>query len=127
MKEVYRDEGLVEGTHTGGTGDASLYDSEVHFDISDCIGRLLENVTKGTSAVISAQTRHTVTASGVTWDDGDEYIVYVGAVKNAIISSTEVCRMSGFAYPRTELGPGGVHPKHEDRDRRVMDGKKYRK
>lgn len=127
MKEVYRDEGLLTGTHTGGTGDAALYDPEVHFDITVAVGRLLENVTKSTSAVVTAETRHTCTAPTVTWDDGDEYVLYVGAVKNAVISSTEVCRMSGFAYPRDELGPDGIHPKHADRDRRVMDGEMSRK
>ena len=127
MKEIYKDEGLLTGTHTGGTGDTALKDESVHFDITDAIGRLLENVTKDTSGLVTAQTRNTATATGVTWDDGDEYVLYVEATKNAVISRTEVCRMSGFAYPRTELGPDGIHPKHEDRDRRVMDGEMVRK
>jgi len=127
MKEVYKDEGLLTGTHTGGVGDVALYDADVHFDITYAIGRLLENVTKDTSAVVTAHTRNTCTAPAVTWDNGDTYILYVEAAKNAVISSTEVCRRSGFAYPRDELGPDGIHPRHADRDRRVMDGEMRRK
>ena len=127
MKETYLDEGLLTGTHTGGAGDAALCDTDVHFDITYAIGRLLENVTQDTSGVVTAHTRNTATATGVTWNDGDTYILYVEATKNAVISSTEVCRQSGFAYPRDELGPDGIHPRHADRDRRVMDGEMRRK
>ena len=128
MKEVYKDEGGITGrTHSGGVGDVALQDFGVHFDVHYAIGRLLENVTQDTSGVVTAHTRHTATATGVTWDDGDEYVLYLEATKNAVISSTEVCRMSGFAYPRDELGPDGIHPRHADRDRKVMDGERRRK
>lgn len=127
MKEVYKDEGFLTGFHAGGMGATALYDEDVHFDVLYAIGRLLENVTQDTSAVVASHTRNTCTAAGVTWDTGDAYVLYVGATKNAVISSTEVCRMSGFAYPRDELGPDGIHPSHADRDRRVMDGEKRRK
>lgn len=126
MRAVYRDKGLLEGTHRGASGVAALYDPNVHFEVTHALGRLLENVTQSTSGVVTAQTLNTATAAGVTWDAGDEYVLYVGAKKNATISSTEVCRRSAFAYPYWELGPGGIHPDHEDADRRVMDGQRAR-
>jgi hypothetical protein len=114
MKEKYTDEGLLSGTHSGADGSASLQDLTVHFEITHAIGRLLKNVTQDTSAVVTAHTLNTCTAPAVSWDNGDEYILYVGATADAVISSTVVCRKSGFAYPRWELGPGGIHPDHED-------------
>ncbi len=122
MKEIYRDTGLVEGSHGGGNAASALVDlsGNVDFVITYAIGRLLENTTQDTSGVVTAQTENTLTASGVTWDLNDTYILYVGATKNAVISRTEVCRQSAFAYPEWELGERGIHPDHEDKDEREM-------
>ena len=127
MKEVYKDTGLLTGTHGGSSGAAALYDEDVHFDITYAIGRLLENVTQGTSAVVTSHTRNTCTAPGVSWNSGDSYILYVGATKNAVISSTEVCRRSGFDTPFWKLGPDGIDPKNADEDRHKMDGQRARR
>jgi len=37
------------------------------------VGMILYNVTQGTSGEVTAVTQTTMTATGVTWDDGDEY------------------------------------------------------
>lgn len=37
------------------------------------VGMTLFNLTQDTSGTITAVTTHTITATGVTWDDGDEY------------------------------------------------------
>lgn len=125
-KEVYRDEGLLTGTHQGSDAASALYDPDVHFNITYAIGRLLENTTQDTSGLVTAHTLNTATATGVTWDNGDSYVLYVGATKDAVISSTVICRQSGFAYPNWELNESGIHPDHEDIDRDTMDPRAVR-
>jgi len=135
VKEAYKDEGLLEGVHKGGDGATALLawngiwsvnTPRVDFIITDCIGRLLENVTQDTSGVVTAETEFTLTATGVTWDTDDEWILYAEDTKNAVISSTVICRRSGFAYPRWELGPGGIHPDHEDKKPEEVRGRRAR-
>jgi hypothetical protein len=130
MKETYRDTGLLTGTHQGATG-ADLYDPEVHFDVLYAIGRLVEDVTDGSSGLVTSHARNSVTAtltggSNNFWTTGDTYILYVGATKNAVISSTEVCRICGFACPKDQL-VNGAHPKCEDAPQEAMLGEKGRR
>ena len=119
-REVYRDEGLVKGTHHGADGAAALYDPDVHFEITHALDRLLSNETQGTSGLVTAQSLNTATATGVTWNSGDEYILYVGATPDAILSKTYTCRKSGFAYPKRELVEG-EHPSWKDIPRRSKE------
>jgi hypothetical protein len=126
VKEIYRDTGLVTGFHAGSTG-AALYDSTKDFEVLYSIGRLVENDTDGSSGLITAHTTDTVTVTltGGTnnfWTHGDAYTIYVGATANAKLSSTEVCRLSGFATPR-DLLVDGVLPEFDDIDDYVMDTK----
>ncbi len=129
MKELYRDTGLVEGSHGGGDAAAALSDTsgKVDFTLTSCVGRLLENTTQDTSGAVTAETATTLTATGVTWDTDDEYVLYVTDTKNSLISSTEVCVRSGFAYPYWKLGEGGIHPDHKDVDERKMTGEMRRR
>jgi len=63
---------------SGGAGNAALTDSTVNFQEPGYViyanqGMVLYNVTQGTSGPVTAVTTHTLTATGVTWDDGDAY------------------------------------------------------
>lgn len=124
MRETYRDTGMT-GTHRGATGSASLYDDTKDFEVFNAIGRLLANTTTGASGLVTAQTKHTVTAtltggSSATWASGDAYTLYFGASASAVLSSTWVCRRSGFAAPREDL-EDDILPEFVDADQRDMD------
>ena len=67
---------LLQGTHSGGIGDASLNDPYANFQdrgVQANVGMVLYNTTQSTGGVVTAVTATTITATGVTWDDGDAY------------------------------------------------------
>jgi len=70
-------ESLILGVdNSGGAGNAFLTDSLIDFNDKGVYagrGMILENVTAGTEGPVTAMTTHTLTATGVTWDDGDTY------------------------------------------------------
>lgn len=126
MKEVYKDTGWLTGTHQGANG-ADLYDTSKDFEVSDCVGRLITNDTDGSQGLVTANTTNTltVTLTGGTnnnWQNGDEYTIYIGATANAVISTTEVCKKSGFATPYRDL-VDGERPDWADDDQKKMDVK----
>jgi hypothetical protein len=62
----------------GAPGHAALGDTEVNFvdmGVKAGVGMTLYNLTAGTSGPITAVATHSLTATGVTWDDGDLYRV----------------------------------------------------
>jgi hypothetical protein len=64
--------------NSGGAGNAFLTDTlSVDFaqvaGVRANVGITLFNLTQDTNGTITAVTAHTITAAGVTWDDGDEY------------------------------------------------------
>jgi len=61
--------------NSGGAGNAFLTDSQVDFTafIEANVGMILYNVTQSTSGPVTAVTQTTLTATGVTWNDGDTY------------------------------------------------------
>ena len=59
---------------SGGSANAALSDSTADFDdIQAGVGMVLYNTTQGTNGPVTARTPTTLTATGVTWDDGDAY------------------------------------------------------
>jgi len=62
---------------SGGAANVSLQDSSQHFvtdsGIKANVGMVLYNLTADTSGEVTAVTETTMTATGVTWDDGDLY------------------------------------------------------
>jgi len=74
---------------SGGAANAFLTDSQVDFTLLGVqanVGMVLYNTTQGTSGQITAVTVHTVTAAGVTWDDGDAYrLVAIDAQQRSTI------------------------------------------
>jgi hypothetical protein len=68
---------------SGGAGNLFLTDSQAHFidsGIEANVGMVLYNLTQDVSGVVTNVEIHTLTAAGVTWDDGDEYrIVAINA------------------------------------------------
>jgi len=68
---------LIAGTHDGaGPGDAALQDNDAHFltkGVQANVGMVLYNLTDSTSGPVTAVTETTITATGVTWDNGDSY------------------------------------------------------
>lgn len=107
-RESYRDTGLTTGKHKSSSYTDRLYDDTKMFSVLDCIGRLLSNDTDGSSGVIFAQTDNTVSATlsgGATniWTENDKYTIYVTDTGNAVLSTTWICKKSGFSFPRTML------------------------
>ena len=68
---------LIHGyDDSGGAANVSLQDLTWDFvqrGVEASQGMILYNVTAGTSGEVTAVTTNTMTATGVTWDDGDEY------------------------------------------------------
>ncbi len=61
---------------SGGAGNASLQDLDALFadaGLKPNEGMILYNTTQATSGAITAVTQTTLTATGVTWDNGDAY------------------------------------------------------
>jgi len=124
-KEVYRDTGLAFGTHHGKLTLSKLRSPGVDFDAIGAVGRLVSNDTDGSSGtvVLASPLSKTeglsyllvVLAGGATnrWNPGDAFTLYIGTVANARISSTEICKKSGFAYPKDTL-VDGEHPDETD-------------
>ena len=76
---------------SGGAANAFLTDSTVDFlaaanRVEAGVGMILYNTTAGTNGPVTAVTNHTITATGVTWDDGDGYrIVLIDAIERSTI------------------------------------------
>lgn len=71
-------EALAVGVdNSGGAGNASLQDTQVTdfrtLGIEANVGMILYNTTQNTSGAVTAVGANTITATGVTWDDGDAY------------------------------------------------------
>ncbi len=68
---------LLSGAHDGaGPGDAALQDLDAQFTtrgVQANVGMVLYNLTDDTSGPVTAVTETTITATGVTWDNGDLY------------------------------------------------------
>lgn len=78
-------EQVVNGTHDGGDGQASMTDSGATFTIDALIGRTVYNQTDGSSGPITDNTGINITATlaGGTdndWDDDDIYTIQSDAV-----------------------------------------------
>ena len=82
---------LLLGTdNSGGAGNAFLTDSTITSfidrGVEANVGMVLYNLTQGTNGPVTAVTATTLTATGVTWDDGDSYrIAMIDAVEIATI------------------------------------------
>lgn len=64
--------------NSGGAGNAYLTDTTADFEtlgVVPGVGMTLYNITQDTSGPITAITPDTITATGVSWDDGDSYRV----------------------------------------------------
>jgi len=61
---------------SGGAGNLFLTDSTMNFPtfgVEANVGQILYNLTKTTEGPVTSLTQTTITATGVTWDDGDSY------------------------------------------------------
>lgn len=79
---------LISGHHDGGDGQAVMNDSLKSWEVNALVGRVITNVTDGSSGTITANTAATVTAtlSGGTdndWDDDDVYSIPLADVVNS--------------------------------------------
>ena len=117
MREVYRDTGLKTGLHVGATWPTQLKAKDVDFDVITAVGRLVKNVSDGSTGVVrsctamDSQGYSTLTATlsggtGNTWYYGATYTLYITDTANKIISRTVTGRMSGLAYPKDRLVDG---------------------
>ena len=77
--------------NSGGAANAFLTDTTINFLAPDNrvdagVGMVLYNTTAGTSGPVMAVTSTTITATGVTWDNGDAYrIVLIDAIERSTI------------------------------------------
>ena len=83
---------IVTGTdNSGGAANAFLTDSTKNFPnlgIRANVGMILYNLTADTSGPVTAVTTARLTATGVTWDDGDSYRIV--ALDGAEIATVEL-------------------------------------
>lgn len=84
---------LLIGAHEGaGPGDAALEDTTVNFINAGAqanSGQILYNTTQSTNGPITAVTETTMTATGVTWDNGDAY-------QSAFLTTAERARIEHY-------------------------------
>ena len=108
--EVHKDTApLLTDTHEGANGASAFYARGGGFrsnGANPALSLFVENETQGTSGALTAATEETVTASGVTWDQGDTMKVYKTATKGSVISTnwTDVSR--GWKSRKTDLKDG---------------------
>ena len=118
--EVHRDsEPLITDTHEGADGASAFYARKGGFrsnGANPSLSLYVENETQGTGGALTAATEETVTATGVTWDNGDTMNVYKTSAKDSLISTnwTDVSR--GWKTPKAEL-KRGWREEDEDLDR----------
>jgi hypothetical protein len=113
------------GTHEGADGATSLYVKNGNFDVLVNIGVDCHNDTQVTNGAVTAVTHNTVTATGVTWDNGDTYSIYCTTTKDSSISSFRIDKTYGRKLtqvyseeypdndiPGDEFGPGQPSGSH---------------
>jgi len=81
---------LTGADNSGGAANAFLTDtlsgSFINHGVAPDMGMVLYNTTQATSGTVTAVTDYTITAAGVTWDDGDAYrIVLISAIERSTI------------------------------------------
>jgi hypothetical protein len=89
------DSPIAIGTHNRGSGATSLI--EPGADFKSCgiaIGMPIFNITQDTNGLITIVTENSITDDTNTWDEDDEYEIYV-TTKNAFISSQVVDKRFG--------------------------------
>lgn len=69
------------GAHTGGVHATIMTDANAHFIVNELVGLTIENVTDGSSGVVTANTETTVTVAALTegldnqWNTNDIYSI----------------------------------------------------
>ncbi len=115
VQSLKDDSPLATGTHDGAAGAAALQDSKGYFlKMGIQTGLACYNTTQVTNGAITAVTASTVTATGVTWNNGDAYEIYCTATKNSILGTFGIDRRYGRKVRADEIDDDGFKP--EDRD-----------
>ena len=122
---IHRDSSpLFTGTHAGADGASVLLSHGAMFatfGAKSSIGNYVYNATKEIGGALTASTDDTVTATGVTWDNGDTYEIYKTATKDSVISRDWTDVSAGFRADPRQLIDGWLP---EDRD--LDDAGKYK-
>lgn len=118
--EIHRDtDPLITDTHEGASGASSFYARKGGFrsnGANPALSLYVENETQATGGAMTAATEETVTATGVTWDNGDTMNIYKTSTKGALISSNWTDASRGWKSRRSEL-KDGWRTEDEDLDR----------
>lgn len=115
VQSLKDDSPLAEGEHDGADGAAALQDSKGYFlKMGIQTGLDCHNTTQVTNGAITAVTASTVTATGVTWDNGDEYEIYCTSAKNTILGTFGIDKRYGRKVAAEDIDEDGLIP--EDRD-----------
>ena len=115
VQSLLDDSPLAEGEHDGADGATALQDSKGYFlkmgiqEDLDC-----HNTTQVTNGPITEVTAKTITATGVTWDNGDEYEIYCTDTKDSVLGTFGIDRRYGRKVRADEIDEDGFKP--EDRD-----------
>jgi len=129
VKEVYKDLGLKTGL-CAATYTTILKAKDVDFKAVKAENRLIKNVSDGSTGTVRSTTimdqlgYSTLTATltggtANTFYTGATYTLFITDTENKRISSTEVGRKSGLAYPKDQLVEGDL-PELIDIDQRTM-------
>jgi len=103
----------ASGTHKGPDSCAYLWDKGKNFlSCGVALDMIVHNTTQETNGTITAVTEDTVTDDTNTWDNGDEYEIYI-QTKDTRISSIWTDRRYGRKTDRDKMVKG-LRP--EDRD-----------
>lgn len=118
-REVHKDDSyLMTGTHAGADSSSTLYVKGAMFralGVDPSLGQHVDNTTQSTSGAVTAADNETVTVSGVTWDYGDTFEIYLTDTKNSFISDTWTDVSRGWKInDKKDVGDDGW--KNEDRD-----------
>lgn len=116
-QSITDDSPLATGTHDGSDAAASLQDRDGYFrKMGIQVGLDCHNTTQGTNGAITAVTHETITATGVTWDNGDEYEIYCTTSKDSILSTFGIDRRFGRKVQPHEIDDDGFRPDDRDLD-----------
>jgi len=111
---------LLGVDNSGGAGNLFLTDTQADFQrrgLEADVGMVLYNLTQSTNGPITAVTETTVTATGVTWDDGDTYRAVavtgsqIATIENylrVVAANIDIARASVGACDCTLSAPGAA-------------------
>jgi len=122
-REIFKDDQpLFQGAHGGADSSSVLRSDGAMFlalGVDPSLSQYCENTTQSTGGTITAATNDEVTVSGVTWDNGDIFKIYVTSEKNSFIAGQWCDNSRGWKInPGDDINAYGWRREDEDLDGR---------